>query len=68
MVFFSLLSSLFSAQSMIHDGISKVTRPGVTSQEILKQVNLTAEALKKPKKCWTDSESSEFEGNIIIMF
>ena len=47
---------------MIGEGINKVTHPEVTSEEILKQVNLTAEALKKPKKFWTDSESSDLEG------
>lgn len=47
---------------MIKEGVSKVTHPGVTSEEILRQVNLTAEALKKPKKFWTDSESSDIEG------
>lgn len=52
---------------MIDEGLAKVTHPGVTSEEILKQVDLTAEALKKPKRRWTDSESSEFEGNITIV-
>ena len=53
---------------MIQEGIAKVTHPSVTSEEILVQVNQTAEALKKPKKLWTESESSDLEGKDFISF
>ena len=47
---------------MITDAIKKVTHPSVTSEEILTKVNQTADAIKKPKKMWTESDSSEIEG------
>lgn len=52
--------------TLIKDGIKKVSYPSLTSEELLKQVNLTADALKKPKKSWTESES-EIEGINIYM-
>ena len=51
--------------AMVMEGIAKVTYPGVTSEKILAQVNQTADALKKPKKLWTESESSDLEGTYI---
>lgn len=47
---------------MVQEGIDKVTHAGVTSEEIVSQVNITAEAIKKPKRFWTESESSDMEG------
>lgn len=49
---------------MIKEAIAKVTHPSVTTEEILTQVNQTADALKKPKKFWTESESSDIEGKL----
>ena len=49
--------------SLIKEGIDKVTRPGLTSDELLKQTNITADAIRKPKKFWTESESSDVDGN-----
>ena len=57
------LFSLFRAMSLIKEGIDKVTRPGLTSDELLKQTNITADAIRKPKKFWTESESSDVDGN-----
>ena len=51
------------AKALITEAIAKVTHANVTSAEILAQVNLTADALKKPKKLWTESESSDIEGS-----
>lgn len=48
--------------SLIKEGINKVTHSGLTSEEMLRQVNATAEALKKPKKMWTESDSSDLDG------
>ena len=48
--------------ALINENIAKVTHVGVTSEEVLIQVNQTAEALKKPKKYWTESDS-DMEGN-----
>lgn len=51
---------------MIEEGIAKVTHVGVTSVQILTQVNQTAEALKKPKKYWTESDS-DIDGMIFMI-
>lgn len=50
--------------SLIKEGIEKITHSDVTSEEIMRQANLTAEAIRKPKKYWTESDGSELEGEI----
>lgn len=57
-----MFNILCRGTALIKEGIAKVTHPTVTTEEILNQVNITAEALKKPKKIWTESESSDYEG------
>lgn len=61
---FSFTFIFLRGKSLISEGIEKVTRPSITSEELLRQVNLTAEALRKPKKMWTESESSDLDGKV----
>ena len=52
---------------LIKDALAKIMNPNVTSEQILAQVNQTAQALKKPKKLWTESESSDLEGMFVLL-
>lgn len=56
---------IYRGHELIEQGIAKVTHPSVTTEEILAQVNQTAEALKKPKKFWSESDESDMEGMCI---
>lgn len=59
----SMLLSFVRAKMLIKEGIEKVSHPGLKSAELSRQVNITAEAIKKPTRFWTDSDTSEIEGN-----
>ena len=52
---------------MIKEGIDRVSHPGLTSEELLRQVNLTADSIKKPAYLSNESESSDVEGNIFFL-
>ena len=67
MLFSNDFRSFFRGKELIKNGIQKVTHPGLTSEELLIQVNLTSDALKKQKKVWTESDESELEGIVIIV-
>lgn len=56
---------IYRSVALINEGLAKLYRPSVTSEDILKQVNSTSESIRKSKKYWTESDNSEMEGNVI---